>query len=139
MADIALAVTRLRIVTYNLCEGGQDRISGIAALLRRQHADVIALVEANSRANVETLGHRRRARGVLGEVLGLRATLGIAAVATIAATVALRRSPVWTTSRVDELEDRLQSGNNHLGKPPTGASATVRHFHGPASAGGRPN
>jgi hypothetical protein len=66
VADIALAVTGLRIVTYNLCEGGQDRISGIAALLRRQHADVIALVEANSRANVETLGHRRRARGCAG-------------------------------------------------------------------------
>jgi MFS family permease len=77
--------------------------------------------------------------GVLGDVLGLRATLGIAAVGTIAATVALVRSPVWTTSRVDELEDRLQSVNNHPGKPPTSASATVRHFHGPASASGRPN
>jgi len=66
-------------------------------------------------------------------------TLGIAAFGTIAATVALVRSPVWTTSRVDELEERLQSRTNHPGKPPTGASATVRHFHGPASAGGRPN
>ena len=50
-------MTGLRIVTYNLCEGGQDRVSAIAALLRRQHADVIAFVEANSRANVDTLGH----------------------------------------------------------------------------------
>ena len=48
--------------------------------------------------------------GVLGEVLGLRSTLGIAALGTIAATVALVRSPVWATSRVGALEDRPQSG-----------------------------
>jgi hypothetical protein len=45
--------------------------------------------------------------GVLGEVLGLRGTLGIAAGGTLGDTVALVRSPVWTTSRVDALEDRL--------------------------------
>jgi len=65
--DIALAVTGLRIVTYNLCEGGQDRVSAIAALLRRQHADVIALVEANNRANVDTLGHELTMQVVYGD------------------------------------------------------------------------
>jgi endonuclease/exonuclease/phosphatase family metal-dependent hydrolase len=60
-------VTGLRIVTYNLCEGGQDRVSAIAALLRRQHADVIALVEANSRANVDTLGHELIMQVVYGD------------------------------------------------------------------------
>jgi len=65
--DIALAVTGLRIVTYNLCEGGQDRVSEIAALLRRQHADVIALVEASSRANVDTLGHELTMQVVYGD------------------------------------------------------------------------
>src|SRR5260370_17620272 len=56
--DIALAVTGLRIVTYNLREGGQDAVSPIAALLRRQHPDAIALLQPNNRSNANTLIHQ---------------------------------------------------------------------------------
>ncbi len=77
--------------------------------------------------------------GLMGEVLGLRATVGIAAVGTIAATVALVRSPLWTTSRVDAPEDQPRSGDDQMGEPPAGASATVRHFHDHASASATAN
>jgi MFS family permease len=77
--------------------------------------------------------------GVLGEVLGLRATVGIAAIGTIGATLALLRSPLWTTLRVDELEERQQSGEDRPGEPPTGASATLWYVHRHASASATPN
>jgi MFS family permease len=77
--------------------------------------------------------------GLMGEVLGLRITVGIAAVGTVAATVALVRSPLWTTSRVDALEDQPPSGDDRIGEPPAGASATVRHFHDHGSASATPN
>lgn len=45
----------LRLLSYNILAGGEDRLPLIASLLEKQQADVVALVEANSRANAEAL------------------------------------------------------------------------------------
>jgi len=44
----------LRVVTYNLREGGAERVDAITAVLRRQRTDVIGLTEASNRANLES-------------------------------------------------------------------------------------
>jgi exodeoxyribonuclease-3 len=46
----------LRVMIYNICEGGGDRLPAIARLLRGWRADVVALVESSSRPAVEALG-----------------------------------------------------------------------------------
>ncbi len=48
----------LKIVSYNIQESGSGRLSSIADLLRQQKPDVVALLEASSRANVESLAHQ---------------------------------------------------------------------------------
>jgi len=45
----------LRIVSYNILYGGQDRLDRIASVLRALEADVVGLQEANEPANVERL------------------------------------------------------------------------------------
>lgn len=40
----------LRVLSYNLREGGGDRLEGIAEIIRRQRPDAVALEEATSRA-----------------------------------------------------------------------------------------
>ncbi len=45
----------LRVVTFNIEEGGRERLQRITQLLRRQQADVIALCEANDRAAAEAI------------------------------------------------------------------------------------
>ncbi len=57
----------LRVATYNLREGGEDRIGSFAALLQRTHADAVGLVEANSLVNIETLGRELSTDVMYGE------------------------------------------------------------------------
>jgi len=45
----------LRILSYNILYGGEDRLPLIASIIQAQQADVVALLEANSRDNAETL------------------------------------------------------------------------------------
>jgi exodeoxyribonuclease-3 len=45
----------LRILSYNILYGGEDRLPLITNIIQAQQADVVALLEANSRANAETL------------------------------------------------------------------------------------
>lgn len=45
----------MRIVCYNILDGGEDRLPGILAVLRELRPDAAALVEANDRANAEWL------------------------------------------------------------------------------------
>ena len=48
----------LRLLSYNILAGGEDRLPLIASLIQKQQADVVALVEANSRANAEALAQQ---------------------------------------------------------------------------------
>lgn len=49
---------RLRILSYNILCGGEDRLPLIASVIQAQQPDVVALLEANSRANAETLAQQ---------------------------------------------------------------------------------
>lgn len=44
-----------KILSYNILNGGDDRLSSIASIIRNQHPDAVAVLEANSHANAETL------------------------------------------------------------------------------------
>src|SRR5258708_39853188 len=57
----------LRVVTYNICEGGADRLSVIGRLLHPRRADAVALLEASSRPTVEALGRELGMAVVYGE------------------------------------------------------------------------
>lgn len=46
-----------RVLSYNIQEGGADRLPLLAGIIRAQHPDVVAVLEANSRANAEALAH----------------------------------------------------------------------------------
>src|SRR5262245_47987377 len=46
---------KLRMLTYNILEGGDGRLSLIADIIRNQQPDVVALQEANSQSNADTL------------------------------------------------------------------------------------
>ncbi len=54
-------------MTWNIWNGGRDRLDAIERVLREQDADVVALQEANDRAAVETLGARLGTEVVYGE------------------------------------------------------------------------
>jgi len=57
----------LKIVSYNIQEGGSGRLSSIADVLRQQQPDVVALLEASSRATVESLAHELGMEVAFGE------------------------------------------------------------------------
>lgn len=48
----------LRLLSYNILAGGEDRLSLIAGVIQQQHPDVVALLEARSRSNAEALAHQ---------------------------------------------------------------------------------
>jgi exodeoxyribonuclease-3 len=57
----------LRLVTWNIWNGGEGRIEAIERVLREQDADVVALQEANDRAGVERLASSLEMELVYGE------------------------------------------------------------------------
>jgi endonuclease/exonuclease/phosphatase family metal-dependent hydrolase len=57
----------LKILSYNIREGGNDRLPGIAAIIRKQQPDAVALLEATSRANALTLAQDLQMQLVFGE------------------------------------------------------------------------
>src|SRR5438132_3196774 len=57
----------MRVVTYNIWNGGAERIGAIEDVLRTLDADVVALQEANNRAAVETMAKQLGMQLVYGE------------------------------------------------------------------------
>ncbi|MFL5937118.1 MAG: endonuclease/exonuclease/phosphatase family protein [Gaiellaceae bacterium] len=57
----------MRLVTWNIWNGGEGRIEAIERVLREQDADVVALQEANDRAGVERLASSLEMELVYGE------------------------------------------------------------------------
>ncbi len=45
------------VLSYNIQEGGEGRLPLIVGVIRKRRPDAVALLEANSRANAETLAH----------------------------------------------------------------------------------
>jgi exodeoxyribonuclease-3 len=48
----------LRLLSYNILMGGEDRLQHIAHVIAQQQPDVVALLEANERTNAETLARQ---------------------------------------------------------------------------------
>src|SRR3954469_7035098 len=57
----------LAVLSYNIREGGDDRLAGIADVIRQQQPDAVALLEASSRANALTLAQDLELQVVFGE------------------------------------------------------------------------
>lgn len=57
----------MKIVTYNILYGGQERLPLITQLLRDQHPDLVALQEANDRRAVEQLADALNMHLLFGE------------------------------------------------------------------------
>jgi exodeoxyribonuclease III len=57
----------VRVLTWNIWNGGEGRVDAIERVLREQDADLVALQEANDRGAIETLGSRLHMEVVYGE------------------------------------------------------------------------
>ena len=57
----------MRVLTWNIWEGGRDRLGAVEEMLRAHEPDVVALQEANHRAEVEALAGRLGMELVYGE------------------------------------------------------------------------
>jgi endonuclease/exonuclease/phosphatase family metal-dependent hydrolase len=57
----------LRALTYNILVGGEERLPFIRDIIGSQNADIVAIQEANSRANIESLARDLEMRLVFGE------------------------------------------------------------------------
>lgn len=57
----------LRVMTYNILEGGGERLPFIRDVIRGQSPDIIAIQEANDRDLIESLAHELEMRLVYGE------------------------------------------------------------------------
>ena len=57
----------VRIATYNIWDGGEGRLDGIAHVLRGVDADAVAVIEATRRHNAETLARALDMELVFGE------------------------------------------------------------------------
>lgn len=57
----------LKVLSYNIFDGGKKRLPDIAAIIRRHDPDVVALLEANSRSKVTALARELRMELVFGK------------------------------------------------------------------------
>lgn len=57
----------LRLISYNILAGGEQRLPLIASIIGQQQADIVALQEARSRSNAESLAHQLGMSFTLGE------------------------------------------------------------------------
>jgi exodeoxyribonuclease III len=66
-AYLVLEIKGMRVMTWNIWNGGEGRLDAIERVLRGQNADVVALQEANDRSAVETLARDLGMELVYGE------------------------------------------------------------------------
>jgi len=57
----------LKVLSYNIQEGGRGRLRAVAELIRAQQADVVALLEANSRAGAWVLARHLKMELAFGK------------------------------------------------------------------------
>jgi exodeoxyribonuclease-3 len=57
----------LRVLSYNIWNGGEDRLPHIINVIRSQKPDVVALLEASSRANAESIAKELEMQLIYGE------------------------------------------------------------------------
>ncbi len=57
----------LRVLSYNILVGGENRLPLIANVIQKQQPDVVALLEANSHVNAELLAQQLQMNLTFGE------------------------------------------------------------------------
>ena len=57
----------LRVLSYNILHGGQDRLTQLVSVIRQQKPDVVAILEATSRTHAETLARELQMHLAFGE------------------------------------------------------------------------
>ena len=57
----------VRILSYNILAGGEDRLPHLARVIQHQRPDAVALLEARSRAHAEELAHQLKMELIFGE------------------------------------------------------------------------
>ena len=57
----------VRILSYNIFAGGEDRLSHLARVIEHQRPDAVALLEARSRAHAEELAQQLKMELIFGE------------------------------------------------------------------------
>ncbi len=62
-----VSLMALRILSYNILAGGEDRLPLIARIIQQQQPDVVALMEARSRPNAEALAQQLEMSLTFGE------------------------------------------------------------------------
>src|SRR5438128_1543251 len=58
----------VRVLSYNILAGSEDRLPLIVRVIQQQQPDVVALLEARSHSNTETLAHQLGMDLIFGEV-----------------------------------------------------------------------
>ncbi|HET7087752.1 MAG TPA: endonuclease/exonuclease/phosphatase family protein [Anaerolineae bacterium] len=118
-------MTLLRVLAYNLCFGGTDRVDAILAVLRHVDADVVALTEADDPRVVATLAEQ------LGLYHVWQKGSGDRHIATLS-RFPIVESRIYNTPPLTQavLETRLE-----LPHPPTPSPETGNFVSGDANAG----
>ncbi|MGN6562358.1 MAG: endonuclease/exonuclease/phosphatase family protein [Thermomicrobiales bacterium] len=57
----------MKVLSYNILNGGEERLPAIAAIVKREQPDAVALIEANSRANAAWLADELGMTMLFGE------------------------------------------------------------------------
>jgi endonuclease/exonuclease/phosphatase family metal-dependent hydrolase len=101
----------VRVLTYNIWNGGEERLDDIAAVVAGVDPDAVALLEATSRANAEELARRLGMELVFGE-----ANLGIhvAWLSRLPVRSARNHRPALLAKTLLELEVESDGGSVRL-------------------------
>jgi endonuclease/exonuclease/phosphatase family metal-dependent hydrolase len=112
----------MRVVTYNILNGGEGRADPLAEVLEAQRADVISLVEADVPAVVERIARRLSMDFIIGSGRGHASAL-------------LSRWPIQRTTNHAALEGRLsRSFLEAVVLDPAGKEWPIGVVHLPAGA-----
>ena len=57
----------MRILSYDIFAGGEDRLSHLARVIENQRPDAVALLEARSRSHAEKLAQQLKMELIFGE------------------------------------------------------------------------
>jgi exodeoxyribonuclease-3 len=115
----------LRVLSYNIWKGGEDRLPSIINVIRSQRPDVVALLEANSRANAEIIAQELEMQLIFGEGnsefhIAWLSRLPVVQTENhrlpILAKTLLELELIWEKTRIHLFAAHLQSGRDETGE-----------------------
>ncbi len=115
----------LRVLSYNIWQGGEDRLPHIINVIRRQKPDVVALLEASSRANAETIARELEMQLIFGEGNSDFHVAWLSRLPLVRsenhrlpalAKTLLELELIWEKTRIHLFATHLQSGRDETGE-----------------------